>query len=146
MLNDLLVFVYEPFAEWTEKVTKWGATIVSTPTEATVVVCDAKPKERLPNKPKILYPTVLERMGSHGTDFVDVDFSNTSLKQGYLCGLNLSGANLSNVNLSNTTFEGSNLAGVNFTRAGLNRVNFQRCNLIGVIVEKTNFNQRSGEV
>ena len=34
MLNDLAVYVYEPFAEWTEQVTQWGATIVSTPEEA----------------------------------------------------------------------------------------------------------------
>jgi uncharacterized protein YjbI with pentapeptide repeats len=141
MLNDLAVFVYEPFAEWTEQVTKWGATIVSTPEEASVIVCDAKPKERLANKPKILYPIVLERMVSHGRDFVGVDFSNTSLKQGYLCGLNLATANFANVNLSHVNFEGSNLADVNFTKAGLNLVNFERCNLLGIILEKTNFNR-----
>ncbi len=141
MLNDVTVFVYEPFAEWTEQVTKWGATIVSTPEGASVIVCDAKPKERLANKPKILYPVVLARMLSHGTDFTDMDLSKTTLKQGYLCGLNLSGADFTNVNLSNATFEGSNLAGANFTKAGLNRVNFQRCNLIGIVVENTGFNQ-----
>ena len=98
MLNDLTVFVYEPFAEWTEQVTKWGAAIVSTPEEASVIVCDAKPKERLANKPKILYPTVLQRMSSHGTDFTGMDLSKTALKQGYLCGLNFTGANFTNVN------------------------------------------------
>ena len=108
MLNDLAVYVYEPFVEWTEQVTKWGATIVSTPEEASVIVCDAKPKERLPNKPKILYPTVLERMVSHGTDFTGMDLSKTALKQGYLCVLNFTDANFTSVNLSNTTFEGSN--------------------------------------
>ena len=63
MLNDLAVHVYEPFVEWTEQVTKWGATIVSNP-EASVIVCDGSPKNGS-NKPKILYPTVLERMVSH---------------------------------------------------------------------------------
>ena len=132
MLNDLLVFVYEPFAEWTEQITQWGATIVSTPEEASVIVCDAKSKGTLSNKPKILYPTVLKRMVSHGSDFTSVDFSNTLLTQGYLCGLNLMGANFTKAGLKDTSFEGSNLADVNFTGAYLQSVNFERCNLIGV--------------
>ena len=144
MLNDLTVYVYEPFAEWTEQVTKWGATIVSTPEEASVIVCDAKPKERLENKPKILYQTVLKRMVSHGSNFTGVDFSNTPLTQGYLCGLNLMGANFTKASLKDTNFEGSNLADVNFTGAYLQSVNFERCNLIGVIFGE-NFYKRDLE-